>query len=416
MVHPRTGNPTHWDGADHLFGLTDDDLSFADRSAVALGSDPGLWLADDNSFSLLVGDDAASGAQNSAAAWSYYSGLSKPAALPQSSDSDRGSLVTAQTVALVEDYGSGLPQSGADAVNLFAQGKPGGGGGGGGGVPQPYSYTNNGITLGINWDSSVGSAPSGFVSGFKTAVNSLLNTLGPAIGSNSITITLAVGWGETGGSKLSPFALGQSLTYIERHSYADLQGSAMGTYLPADPTGGTGNYWVPTAEEKALGLPVQDLTLTIDGAVGFGSRFSWNFNGSPGSGQYDFIAVAKHEISEAMGRIALLGATVGGVANSYTPFDLFRFTDVGTPSLTGGADAYFSFDGGNSSTGSGSSNRTYFNTQAGGDWGDWQSSGAHSAGADAYNAFASTGVAYSTGTVDQLAMDAIGYGKLPTIV
>src|SRR5439155_17447055 len=120
------------------------------------------------------------------------------------------------------------------------------------------------------------------------------------------------------------FALGQSLTYIEERGYSEFQThmASMASVPSTDPIAGAHQYWVPTAEEKALGLGVMDKTLTSDGAVGFGSRFSWDFSGNvlPGSNKYDFVAVAKHEISEAMGRIAVLGGTVGGVPNSYTPF------------------------------------------------------------------------------------------------
>src|SRR5439155_2427513 len=161
-------------------------------------------------------------------------------------------------------------------------------------------------------------------------------------------------------------------------------------YLPADATNGAGTFWVPTAEEKALGLTP---STTTDGAVGFASAYSWSFSGPPaaGSGQYDFQAVVKHEISEVMGRISVLGGSVGGVANSYTPFDLFRYTDVGTQSLVAGANSYFSADGGVSSTGNTADGKGYFNTVSGGDWGDWGGGGLTAT--DAYNAFANSGTA-----------------------
>jgi hypothetical protein len=400
-------------------GLSDD-LSFdflpPKPGHGALGADPGLWLADHDS--LPIGGDLSENISE----WLYYLGQSKPISLLPHFDDNSSNAASSggaapTTVALVEDYGSGFPHAGPPGIDLFA--KPGGGsgsggghgggkgGGGGGGVPTPYSVTINGIHFVADWDSSVGSAPSGFVSGFETAVNNVLNTLSGPIGGSSITITMNVGWGEVGGQSLSRGALGQSSTWIEQRDYATLQ-HAMGD-LPPDATAGSGTFWVATAEEKALGLGVQQTSLTNDGSVGFGSNYSWNFAGSPGSTQYDFIGVAEHEITEVMGRIALLGGTVGGVSNSYTPYDLFRYTSQGTQSLTAGADAYFSFDSGVSSDGSGDPNhRTYFNTQAGGDYGDWQSSGANSAGIDAYDAFAKTGTVYLS-PVDQQVMHALGY-------
>jgi hypothetical protein len=86
---------------------------------------------------------------------------------------------------------------------------------------------------------------------------------------------------------------------------------------------------------------------------------------------------------------------------------------VSARSLTGGADAYFSYDGGTSSgaTDLAGHSRTYFNSTAGGDWGDWQSSGAHTAGNDAYDAFANPG-SYSSSPVDLVVMRALGYGTV----
>jgi hypothetical protein len=184
-----------------------------------------------------------------------------------------------------------------------------------------------------------------------------------------------------------------------------------------DPIGGTHSYWVASAEEKALGLIGN--SSSVDGAVGFSSSVSWNFTSSVAAG-YDFIGVAEHEISETMGRIALLGATIsdGGTnyANGYTPMDLFRYSAAGTRSLVGGQSAYFSFDGGKSSNGSSSSpSFTYFNSTAGGDWGDWQSSGIHNVANDAYDAFSSSGVQYAASPIDKTLMNVLGYGPPPPV-
>jgi hypothetical protein len=317
-------------------------------------------------------------------------------------------------VALFSDFGGDSPQSGGAAIDLFAKGGPGGSGGGsGGGTPPPqYKSTLNGMTFVVNWDSSVGSAPTTFVSGFESAVQYFLHNLGPT--TTPVTITLDVGWGEVAGSRLSPFALGESSTNIDRTSFSDLKGSSMGGYLPAtDPVSGTPTYWIPSAEEKALGL-LKDNT-NLDGSVGFSSKASWNYDSTTGSGQYDFVSTAKHEISEVMGRIGLGGGSVSDngtiVPNSYTPLDLFRYSAPGQSAPAGSSAAYFSFNGGTSSgaTNLAGSSKTYFNTTAGGDISDWASS----AGSDAYNAFASTGAA-QTSTVDKLVMDVLGYGT-PTV-
>src|SRR4029077_9597317 len=157
---------------------------------------------------------------------------------------------------------------------------------------------------------------------------------------------------------------------IDLTSYSALKNSSMGGYLPAsDPISGTHSYWVPSAEEKALGLASNNTSL--DGAVGFSSKTSWNYNSTTGGSQYDFVSTAEHEISEVMGRIGLGGGAVSDngtiVSNSYTPFDLFRYSAPGQIAPASGSTAYFSFDGGNSSGAANlaGSSKTYFNTTAG---------------------------------------------------
>ncbi len=401
-----------------------------DLSVGLGGGDAGAdGLAPDNGASLLVlgGDGSAGTAQlglaDNPAALHYYTGSSKPISisfLPQSpasdgSDGSSGAVATVPTMALFTDSGGGFSESGGAAIDLFSNagglGHPGGGSGGGSPPPQ-YTASLNGMTFVVNWDNSVGSAPTAFVSGFESAVQYFLNNLGPA--TTPITITLAVGWGEVAGSRLSPFALGESSTNIDLTSFSALKASSMGGYLPASaPVSGTHSYWVPSAEEKALGLVTNNTNL--DGAVGFSSRTSWNYNSTTSGGQYDFVSTAEHEISEVMGRIGLGGGTVSdngtSVPNSYTAFDLFRYSGPGLPAPAASSTAYFSFDGGNSSgaTNLAGSSKTYFNTTAGGDISDWASS----AGKDAYNAFSSTGAAY-TSAVDKLVMDVLGYGT-PTV-
>lgn len=342
--------------------------------------------------------------------------------LPPAAVSGTSNIPTPNTSATpgasyVEDFGgTALVPEFAGAMSFSTAH---GGGGGGSGTPQPYtSPTVNGLTFVIDWDSSVSTAPSGFITGFETAVGYFLANLDSPV--QPITISLNVGWGEAGGQRLSFGALGESLTNIYQVDYSTLQ-ARMASVLPgSDPIAASPHhYWVASAEEKALGL-ISDNTL-VDGSLGFSSKIKWNFTTSaPASGQYDFISVAEHEISETMGRIALLGATISdnGVnyIGGYTPMDLLRFSAAGTRSLTGGQSAYFSFDNGVSSSGNSSSpGLTYFNSTAGGDWGDWQSSGALSAGNDAYDAFASSGVQYHPSSVDQTVMHVLGYGTAPAI-
>src|SRR5262249_29247827 len=108
---------------------------------------------------------------------------------------------------------------------------------------------------------------------------------------------------------------------------------------------------------------------------------------------YDFIGIAEHEISEVMGRMALVGSS-----NAYSALDLFRYAGSSTRQLVAGQPAYFSIDGGRT-------NLNNFNTVSGADWGDW----APSAGNDSYDAFTSPGVVNSVTASDLNVMDVIGW-------
>ena len=287
------------------------------------------------------------------------------------------------------------------------------------------------MTFLINWDSSTNNAPLNFRAGIKSAVQYFLNHF-----ASRITITLNVGWGEVAGQRMSSGELGESETNIYQYSYSQLYGamanqaatgspdqvSAVASLpnpltSPNGPVGGSPHYWVSSADAKALNLPPPAGASSVDGWVGFGSRYSWWFGpgtGTQGSNQYDFISVAEHEISEVMGRISLLGASIsdGGtiVTNSYENMDLFRYSSPGTRSLVGGQAAYLSFDGGNT-------HLLNFNTTSGGDWGDWQSSRANAApGPDAYDAFSSSGIPDVVSAIDAREMNVLGYTLTSPIV
>jgi autotransporter-associated beta strand protein len=163
-----------------------------------------------------------------------------------------------------------------------------------------------------------------------------------------------------------------------------------------DPTAG-GAFLYSRAEGKALGLIPSDST--NDGTFTFGAGFTYTFDPTSRAvgGSFDFMGVAAHEVSEIMGRIALLGQNLSGSPN-YIPYDLFRFTSSGTRSLNQtNTNVYFSVN-------NGATNLKGFNNPGGGDLADW-ASGAN----DAYNAFSSSGVMNPITPVGVRAVDVIGY-------
>ena len=202
-----------------------------------------------------------------------------------------------------------------------------------------------GLVFNITYDSSVSSAPAGFTSAIGDVVNYY-----ESVFNDPITVNIDVGWGEVAGQSLGG-ALGASETYLGVISYSQLKAalaadaksaddaSAVASLPGGDPTGG-GSFVVTTAEAKALGLGTD---AAVDGYVGFSSSVNYTFdpNNRAVSGTYDFIGVAEHEISEVMGRIALLGTPLGGLSHTYTALDLLRYSRPGVRQFGAGNTAYF---------------------------------------------------------------------------
>ena len=168
-----------------------------------------------------------------------------------------------------------------------------------------------------------------------------------------------------------------------------------------DPTNG-GNFLVSTGEGKALGL--LGPSSAIDGIFTYNANFAYTYNPSDRAvpGEFDFIGVAEHEISEIMGRIPGLGASFcGGCGSDYLPYDLFRYTGAGARGIADDGDGvYFSID-------NGVTDLHGYNDAAvnGGDPQDWDSS----IPADAYDAFTGTNQGHYISPEDITTLDVIGY-------
>lgn len=265
------------------------------------------------------------------------------------------------------------------------------------------SASTSPFVINVTYDASVANAPAAF----KTVVNNVVQYLESQF-TDHVTINIAVGYGEVGGYSLGSGALGESLTYLSSYSYASIKNAltadaktandaAAVASLPASsPVNGT--FWTSTAEAKALGL--MGTSSSLDGYVGFaaGNLFSYDNSHGVSSGLYDFYGTVAHEISEVMGRALLAGGKIGNVSNSYEPLDLFHYSANGVHDFSGTTPGYFSINGG-------ATNLNSFNTNPGGDFGDWASS----AGNDAFNAFSSPGVVNGISQTDLKELDVLGW-------
>src|SRR5258706_9936157 len=147
------------------------------------------------------------------------------------------------------------------------------------------------MNLNVTFDTSVSSAPTGFVSAVNYVVN-LFDTLFTA----NVTINIGVGYGEVNGTPLSGTFIGQSSyvfgppqTYSTARNLLISHGDAgAGTLPTTDPTGGE-LLRMSRAEEKALGL--LSPSTSMDGWVGFSTTqaFSYTPGVTPGSGVVYFV-------------------------------------------------------------------------------------------------------------------------------
>jgi hypothetical protein len=175
---------------------------------------------------------------------------------------------------------------------------------------------------------------------------------------DQITVTIQVGWNENNGQPIDRnqgistgiYATAASAKYDQLAAALKQNASANGyayvaANLPAtDPTQG-GTFQVGQAQAKVLGLSTMDNP--IDGSVGFASDAPWCFDTTSGIGanQYDFVGVAIHEITHAIGRINYSSYDFYG-KTSLQPFNLYDYAAPGQLQLQNGGPAYFSIDGG----------------------------------------------------------------------
>ena len=266
-----------------------------------------------------------------------------------------------------------------------------------------------GLQIKLIWDSSVASAPAGFMQAAIAAAQLYTTEF-----SNPEVINIQVGYGEVAGQRLPSGALAASESYGYSETYSQVaaalqqdassstwQATADASLPSSDPTNG-GSFFVSTAEAKALGQ-VNAYGGSVDGYIGLSSRYPMNYTQSAISGsQIDAVGALEHEISEVMGRMGSEGSLFG--SNVYTPLDLFRYSGAGMRDLTPGS-GYFSVDGGNTNLGA------YNNPNNGGDAADWIGTLVGDSYGDGY-----PGVVAAVSPTDLIEDSVLGYRMTPLAV
>jgi hypothetical protein len=243
----------------------------------------------------------------------------------------------------------------------------------------------------------------------EAAVNYVINQY-ETLYTNNITLRIDFSMGQTGlGESESYFEDGFTYSQVKAALTAEALANPSDTIkqtvvanLPATNPAPSNNFAVTTAQAKALGL--DESYNGLDGYVIFSNAVSYTYdpNNRGVAGEYDFIGVAEHEISEVMGRDALLGYDFGdGNGPSYEENDLFRFTAPGVRSFAQNVPndpgVYLSVDNGNTDT------VNFWSQSLDND--DYRGDNP----TDPYNQYAGEGQAHQLTYADMVNMDALGY-------
>src|SRR5208283_3744377 len=219
-----------------------------------------------------------------------------------------------------------------------------------------------GLQFNLEWASTAGSAPMGFKNAAIAAATNLASTF-----TNPMVVNLQVGYGKINGQTVGAVAESESTGNYYSYSQVDgalqkdagdssYQKQADSTLTTANPEPAKSQFYVSSAEQKALGLSSATGS-ALDGYVSLSSSTQFAFNGSPQGQQVDAIGAFMHEMTEVMGRVGSVGKAVG--AGVYTPLDLFRYQAAGTSgaagteraTTAGGQADFFSINGGQTNLG-----------------------------------------------------------------
>ncbi len=231
----------------------------------------------------------------------------------------------------------------------------------------------------------------------QTAVTAAIGQI-DSLFSNNVTLSInfsgtmptdaSADLGASGANAYKGYTYGSVATAIDQNYGSNILSTTV------NPTGGSLTSLIYLSAADVAVLTNQSPFASV-GTVYLNST---DFNSASNSTNLE--GVAEHEITEVLGRTS-------GLANTtpeYNLLDLFRYTSVGQIStLASDQNVYFSVDGGKSVL-------MYYNSIAGGDFGDWATTSPTANALDAFNyATPVGGPATGLRPVDLLEMQALGY-------
>ena len=267
-------------------------------------------------------------------------------------------------------------------------------------LPATVSITVNapaGLVIIPAWDSTILNDPN--VAAIQNTINTAIQVF-EAKFSDPITVNITFAEMSSG--------LGQSSTYFNVLSYQTVYNALVSdaktvndatalAYVPAgtiNPVDGSTSIRLTTPNQRALGISASPPPGQPDGTIFVNMSIVNIDRVSINPSKFDLMAVVSHEMDE------VLGTASGLTRPNATVADLYRYSSTGARSYTtSGDDAYFSIDGG-------VTDLVRYNQSATGDYGDWWSTGAHTARVQ--DAFATPGATPNLG-VELTVLDVIGY-------
>ncbi|HWE73561.1 MAG TPA: NF038122 family metalloprotease [Stellaceae bacterium] len=263
--------------------------------------------------------------------------------------------------------------------------------------------TGSGLQINFTYAENPSTLPAGFVDALNYAAQQIESVI-----TTPISVTLNVDYEVPFNSSViawsqPPFA---GFDYgAVKAALANIDPSAAASMPATDPIAGSNNMlWLAAPQAAALGLTNNPAYTEGDFGqfddIGFNSSMPFTFdpNNRAVAGAYDFIGLAEHEITEALGRADIFGTQSNtGWGNLYTLLDMFHYTAPGTNTYTGTQANYFSPDGGHTVDAS-------FNTSSAGDLNDWANGST-----DAFAAFGTTGIQLGFSPSDVALLNALGY-------